>query len=488
MKQIILILAHKDASQVKKLIEYFDGKCDIFIHIDKKSKSFTKADVDTIKSMPGVKHVFRKYSVHWAGFSILKTEMFLLKKALEYSSGEYIHLLSGQDYPLRPLSEFNNYFSSTHSFGYLDCVHLPAPNWDSNTYFRLQYYVLTDFFEGKTPKGKKRIHKLIQLQQKLGIKRNIPLYVNHLYGGSAWFSISREAAKYLIDYTEHHTSLYNRFKYTFYPEEMYVSTVLMNSPFNYRLTQNNNCRSIFWNNPGIDTSPKELTTTNIYDLLKCNDSFFARKFERPMCLPLEKFLDNYLLKDEKCTCSKTGFWVSKSLTHYKFNKKLCERIIQLCIAESVQSVIDLGCGPGLYVKEFINHGIPSVGYDGNSLTSYFSSTLSKNGIPLCFQADITEEFEVEMPFDMTICINVLEYIPLSYWQIVIDNFVKCTNNYLVICLNYGKLCSSNLAYLKKNIESRGFIADSLASYYIKQGLGKEFLQENVIYVYKLIEN
>ena len=73
-------------------------------------------------------------------------------------------------------------------------------------------------------------------------------------------------------------------------------------------------------------------------MLKCNDSFFARKFERPMCLPLEKFLDNYLLKDEKCTCSKTGFWVSKSLTHYKFNKKLnvIDRLLNQTLAEDIK--------------------------------------------------------------------------------------------------------------------------------------------------------
>lgn len=39
MKQIILIMAHKNREQIERLVNYFEGKCDIIIHLDKKGVS-----------------------------------------------------------------------------------------------------------------------------------------------------------------------------------------------------------------------------------------------------------------------------------------------------------------------------------------------------------------------------------------------------------------------------------------------------------------
>lgn len=63
MKQTILIMVHKNLSQLEKLIGYFEGKCDIIIHLDRKS-GFTKEDEKAIAELPGVKKVFREISVH----------------------------------------------------------------------------------------------------------------------------------------------------------------------------------------------------------------------------------------------------------------------------------------------------------------------------------------------------------------------------------------------------------------------------------------
>ena len=43
MKQIILIMAHKNRELIERLVNYFEGKCDIIIHLDKKG-SFTNCE------------------------------------------------------------------------------------------------------------------------------------------------------------------------------------------------------------------------------------------------------------------------------------------------------------------------------------------------------------------------------------------------------------------------------------------------------------
>ena len=111
MIQGILIIAHKNFIQLYHLIEYFSSECYVFIHIDKKAK-FLDFELQKLRELPQVKGIYQKYSVHWAGFSILKCELYLLGKAMKYPEIGYFHLLSGQDYPIKPLKDFISFFSS----------------------------------------------------------------------------------------------------------------------------------------------------------------------------------------------------------------------------------------------------------------------------------------------------------------------------------------------------------------------------------------
>ena len=65
MKQAILLMLHKDIEQAKDLILYFQGKCDIFIHIDKSCK-INEKELETIKSLPGVINVYQKYTAMYS--------------------------------------------------------------------------------------------------------------------------------------------------------------------------------------------------------------------------------------------------------------------------------------------------------------------------------------------------------------------------------------------------------------------------------------
>ena len=81
MKHAILIMAHKNFTQLRHLVEYFSRDCYVFIHIDKKGE-ITPSQANELMGMANVTNVYRKYAVHWGGFSILKCEMFLLKQVL----------------------------------------------------------------------------------------------------------------------------------------------------------------------------------------------------------------------------------------------------------------------------------------------------------------------------------------------------------------------------------------------------------------------
>ena len=79
-----------------------------------------------------VKLVTDEYEVYWGGTSVLESELYLLRLAVQQSGADYFHLISGQDYPTRPLSYFLNFFNRNVGKEYISYIHLPHPNWESH--------------------------------------------------------------------------------------------------------------------------------------------------------------------------------------------------------------------------------------------------------------------------------------------------------------------------------------------------------------------
>ena len=168
MKHAVLILAHKNYPLLCRLIRYFAKDCEVFVHVDKKSK-FTKDEIGQLYEYDSVKAVVQKYDVHWGGFSMLKVELYLLRLAMKQSDAAYFHLISGQDYPVKPLPLFLAFFEKNKGKIYLDYKHIPFVGRDYNGFYRFQYYMPYDYIDGRSPKGKRIIYKFYVWHKRLHI-------------------------------------------------------------------------------------------------------------------------------------------------------------------------------------------------------------------------------------------------------------------------------------------------------------------------------
>lgn len=301
MTQAILLMLHQDIEHAKKIIKYFQGKCDIFVHIDK-GFDLNEYDKFSLESLPGVIGVYQKYHVHWGGFSILKTELFLLKKALIFSDFNYIHLISGQDYPIKPIHLFLNKFDNS-SCEYFEYTHLPNPNWHSNTMYRLQNIFFMDF---KPVKNDLDIVSKWNFAEKLahyGLKRRIPDDFPHLYGGSQWFSLSRRCIINLLKYTHKRPKFYHKMRFVFAPDEIYIPTVVMNINYEKKKIINDNLRFVNWTEYNAP-HPSFIKKEEFYKLAISNQ-FFARKIGGESA-ELISIIDKYLLQEEVPKYEKSG--------------------------------------------------------------------------------------------------------------------------------------------------------------------------------------
>jgi hypothetical protein len=82
---------------------------------------------------------------------------------------------------------------------------------------------------------------LVRILAKLGLaQRDYRKYLGSLepYSGHTWWTLTREACQYIIDFEKSNQSVVRYFEDTFAPEEMFFHTILGNSPFRSRVRRN----------------------------------------------------------------------------------------------------------------------------------------------------------------------------------------------------------------------------------------------------------
>lgn len=430
MKHAILILAHKDFEQLHHLIEYFVKDCYVYVHIDKKAV-ITSEELHSIDSMPQVRAVYRKYKVHWGGFSILKTELFLLRQVLKDGDCDYVHLISGQDYPIKPLDKFLKFFEENKGKEFIRYANIPNPHFDRYTYARFQYYYPYDYINKGNKDAINFMQKVISWEHKLGIKRSIPDQFDRLYGSTQWFSITKSAVETLINYTNNHRSFYRRSRWTFAAEEYYVASVLLNI-CDKRNFVPSDLRFIIWKEEN-GNCPANLGKEHFGILASLKDFFFARKMNVPICKELIPLIDKYLIcPDSSFSTMDSGIWNYDGFQKYSFDGKILAAIFEICKNLKISNVLDAGCGAGLYTSALRKRGIPTTGIDGNPYTPLLSSLLLPKGDEPCKVADLSVPIEVEEPFNLTLCMNLLSCIPKKKLDYVCSNLTAITGKYLLI--------------------------------------------------------
>lgn len=289
MKQAILITAYKAFDQLYELVSFFDDDFEIFIHVDKKS-GYTHAQFEVLRNMKSVKYVGQKYKVNWGGRNHLLSILDLCDEAAKNNENTFFHLITGQDYPIKPLAYFKDIGKSDLKKNYITNNQLPFKNWKDGGITRLTYYNFYDWINGKTHRN--YIYKLVNFQKKFNLKRRISKKLPVLYGGDTYWSLRREALLYVLQYTRNSPRLLKRLKHSFCAEEIYFQTVLSNSNIAANLVSNN-LRYIDWT--GKNSNMPSILDESDFERLKESDALFARKLEMPISEALKEKIKSQLL-------------------------------------------------------------------------------------------------------------------------------------------------------------------------------------------------
>jgi hypothetical protein len=264
-----ILLAHTAPRQLCRLVDRLDGDHALFlIHIDRRAPEGIFAGVERgLGSNPRVTFIPRRPSRRTT-FGLVEAPLDALKTLIRrHDSFDYVILLTGQDYPIKPQGALLRHLDDNPDLCFLHSFPIEDPilsEWPAEATFRYKNWHL----------GFGNPRWSIPLNRRLPGDR-VP------FGGSMYWALSRSAVTYVIDVIEREPQLVKFFKHTFVPDEMFFQTILMNSPLRDRVTSLKapDCYGLHYIDWHLNQEhPRTLGITDL-PKLHATPAFFARKFD-----------------------------------------------------------------------------------------------------------------------------------------------------------------------------------------------------------------
>lgn len=283
MKQAVLITAYKNIPHLLRIMDHFDENFRFYIHVDKNSQ-LSQEEIRYLSQHSKTGAFSQSFKTRWGGSAHLHSILHLMQKAAQEPEIEYVHLISGHDFPIKSAAYFREFIQKNQGAEFMEYFPLPTDKWENGGLDRLKYFHVHDLINAKGKYGP-WIHRFIAVQKKLGISRNLDFKDMVLHGGSTWWSLSRQAVSYILNFLKENPWFLKKFRFSFCAEEIVIQTVLLNSPFKSKI-QNSNLRLIVWEyrNGNI---PAVLDESDL-EKIHASNHLFARRFEYPVSEALLK--------------------------------------------------------------------------------------------------------------------------------------------------------------------------------------------------------
>jgi len=291
-----IITSHTDVSLLERLVRILLSEADLHVYI-----SHDEAGEDGVERLASERcHVVRDRGGR-GDFTQLERVLGLLRRVELDGGADYVTLLSGQDYPARPVRElvaaaYDSGDGFLHHFRALDST----GDWSLHE-ARQRYLYRWRVLWHVSPRSQSRwhwLHGLNYVQPLLRVNLSygsfrIGRYRGRLpegitcYGGSAWFTISRRAVQYVLAVAEDRPDVMEWGRTSLAPDEAFLQSILV-SAGRFRFV-NDNGRYIDFADDGFG-HPRVLDEGDL-DRVLDSGAFFVRKVERDRSATLLDLLD-----------------------------------------------------------------------------------------------------------------------------------------------------------------------------------------------------
>ena len=295
MRLAYIVLAHVQPRQLARLVRRLNTSDEpIFVHVDRKTewRPFV-AEMGETARLPNV-HFLDRAKVYWGAFGQLEATLTGVRAAmLADSPYDYLVLLTGRDYPIKPLHEIRATLSVDPSRIYLHHRALPIAEWgEEGGLERLTHPHIRLFHPTRRFPAPIRERYIRYGHVRLPQRRRTPEGLRP-YVGSAFWWLPRDCVEYVQRYVDEHPEILRFFRHAFAPEESFFQMVLMNSPHAERVV-NDQLRYTEWRPEdwphGSTLLAKDLPK------LASTDKLFASKFDDRRDAEILDLVDDQLLR------------------------------------------------------------------------------------------------------------------------------------------------------------------------------------------------
>lgn len=292
MKHAFLIQVHAYPEQLREIVTLLEADNHyFFINVDKKvcDKPFRNAlaNFDNVFFAEG-NHRTR---VNHAGFSQIRCTVQLLKMAQKMDM-DYVHTLSGQDFPCIDNKSFDKFFENCNNRSFM---HYDSPEqaieWSKKKYpERYRRYYAYDF-PGRNYFLIKALVILLNNILRILPKRKV---IANIVAGWSWFTWHKTVVNYVLSYLNDNSNFYYRFKYTSCCDEVIFHTILNGLEKELNIDRYNSLRFVEWHPKRFCKSlPLVLNEQEYEDIIE-SKAFFCRKIHPVESRKLKDMLRKYI--------------------------------------------------------------------------------------------------------------------------------------------------------------------------------------------------
>lgn len=235
----------------------------------------------------------------------------MVHTAQQRDSYQYYCLLSGQDYPIKPMDFIIRQLDSNYPTPYLDCGDYGRDCWlyhkfSYNPVAKKLFDVKLKHFPSRKSLGRIVLGGLGRVAIKVGDLLKISDYHKFtrqnvtLYGGSAWWILPDTAIAFIDAQYREQTPLVTALLNTYTPEETFFQIMAMRSPIRDQIEirtwdREQNCKTwAYFSDEGKPrTGHPYIFTAAEFEKLKRSDRWFARKFDRTVDSRIFDLLDEH---------------------------------------------------------------------------------------------------------------------------------------------------------------------------------------------------
>jgi hypothetical protein len=293
-----VITSHADVPQLRRLVErILDDAPDARVYI-----SHDVAGEPGVEALAGPRCTVIREQGGRGDFTQIERIVSLFRLVEADGGAEYITVLSGQDYPSKPISEFLEALPASgdgflHNFPALDPEGSDWSMHEARQRYLYRWWILWPLSASSRRRwhwlhGINYLQPLVRInisygQFRIAIRRGkLPTGMT-VHGGSAWFTLSQRAVAYVLNTVDSRDDILHWGRTSLAVDEVFFQSILMSEgSFDF---VNWNARYIDFESEGFG-HPKVLT---LVDLPRIDESkgYFVRKVDRARSSDLLDALD-----------------------------------------------------------------------------------------------------------------------------------------------------------------------------------------------------